>query len=261
MHAHDIRTPDSRPERAVARRTPSLPEVLAGRPERIDEWRGLSFDQQKLVTADAVERWTADLDDDDWTLADVARLERRRRDALLTLRSEAELTDREWQLLRYLRRNEGRTCTYLMIARYLWGTKESPVTAPSLRSRSIRADGRGWYNAPMITGIHVLVHHLRRKLEVDPRRPQHIASFRGVGYRWYSSPPSLEDGESYEARETEVRRLREQMQEAGIFEADVVAVGDDVGLRLDDAPEDTPVPQGREHRDALPAPDQDGRYR
>src|SRR4051812_39197961 len=153
-------------------------QALAIPPTKQEEWLALSQPERKLLTRDVLERWTTDLDPDDYTLADLVRFERKRLEALRTLRSDAELTDKEWQLWRFLRRNEGKTVTYLDIARHLWQTPANRITARTLMT-SVNV-ARPW-STPMITGIQVLVYHLRRKLEVAPRRPQHLASIRGVG--------------------------------------------------------------------------------
>ena len=232
MHAAEQRTTDRR-------LSPAPPPSLS--PSKVDEWAGLSHSERELLTPAVLDRWAGDLADDDYTLADLARFERRRLDALRTLRSDAELSDREWQLLRFLRRNEGRTCTYLDIARHLWQTPANRITARSLL-QSMDA-GRG-YSAPMVVTIQVLVHHLRRKLEVDPRRPQHLASIRGVGYRWYSAPPSLDDGENYVARDTEAAVLRRQLQAEGLYEGTFVAVQDADGVTFA-----TSVAPGPDHPD------------
>lgn len=187
-----------------------------------DEWAALTPRDRALLTPDALARWTADLSDGDFALAEVVAFEKRRREALQTLRSTAELTDREWQLLRYLQRREGATCTYLQIARHLWSTPATPVTPRTLRTSM---DASNPYAVPMITSIQVLVHKIRRKVEIDPVRPQHLATLRGVGYRWYSRPPALDDGEDYERRARETERQREEMQAVlGIAEGDFTAI-------------------------------------
>src|SRR3954470_22696579 len=107
-------------------------QALAIPPTKQEEWLALSQPERKLLTREVLERWTADLDPDDYTLADLVRFERRRLDALRTLRSDQELTDKEWRLLRFLRRNEGRTVTYLDIARHLWSTPANRITARTL---------------------------------------------------------------------------------------------------------------------------------
>jgi len=53
---------------------------------------------------------------------------------------------------------------------------------------------------------------VRTKLEIDPLRPQHIATIRSVGYRWYSAPPSRDDGEDYAARYEDARAARYEIR-------------------------------------------------
>jgi hypothetical protein len=187
------------------------------------EYAALSRADRALVTPEAFARWSSDLAESDYSLADIVAFEKRRRAALATLRSTAELTDREWQLLRYLQRNEGRTCTYLMMARHLWSTPAHPVTARTLRYTMNAQSDR--YHVPMIVSIQVLVHQIRRKLEIDPLRPQHLATIRGVGYRWYSKPPALDDGEDYEQRARETERERDEMHQIlGITEGEYTVI-------------------------------------
>jgi len=199
--------------------TPSSTSALARTVEqrRAVELAELAPRDRALLTPEVVERWTRDLHDNDWTLADVVILERRRQIALRTLRQTEGLTDLEFRLVRYLQKSEGRTRTYLQIAHHLWGTADHPVTASLLRSHH-------GYAAPMVSAIQVLVHQIRRKLEIDPLRPQHIATIRGVGYRWYSSPPAFDDGEDYTKRAQESLLLREQVaRELGVVEDDRIA--------------------------------------
>lgn len=196
---------------------PVAPLALA---RRMVGLANLTDADRRLLTDEVLERWTGDLSLEDITpdlLIDLVTYEKRRRAALTTLRSNAELTDQEFRLLRYLQRREGATCTYVQIAHHLWGTAHEPITAAKLRVRH-------GYASPMVTTIQVLMHQIRRKLEVDPIRPQHFACIRGVGYRYYSLPPSLDDGESYAARDTESRRQRHIMQiELGILDDDHIA--------------------------------------
>jgi hypothetical protein len=221
------------------------------------EYAALSRADRALVTPEAFARWSSDLAESDYSLADIVAFEKRRSAALATLRSTAELTDREWQLLRYLQKNEGRTCTYLMMARHLWSTPATPVTSRTLRS-SMNYQVAA-YRAPMIVSIQVLVHQIRRKLEIDPLRPQHLATIRGVGYRWYSRPPALDDGEDYERRARESERQRDEMHAVlGITEGDFTLVeqadadGNVYETRVMPGPELTEMLERR--RRALPDP-------
>lgn len=178
------------------------------------EYDELSPSERELVTQQAITRWAEKLDDQDYSLRDVARLERARRSALQTIRSGAELTDQEWKLMRYLQRHEGQVRTYVQLAHALWGTPSKPITARSLRALDISS-----YAIPMIITIQSHIHQIRKKLEIDPIRPQHLANVRGVGYIWYDRPPSLDDGINYEKRATEHELYRRAMEiELGLVE-------------------------------------------
>lgn len=220
------------------------------------EWATLSLRDCALLTPEVVLRWAPDLDAGDCTLHDIARFERKRRENIQTLRTGAELQDQEWKLLRYLQRREGSTCTYLEIARHLWQTPVRRITAQSLISMDAGKYGFGG----MVTTIQGMVHDIRRKLEIDPLRPQHLANIRGVGYRWYSAAPSLDDGENYERRATESAVLREKLyREMGLVEGEFVAVSSKNETSLSLSSEDSaspvpePVPNGRSPR-SLPSP-------
>ena len=71
------------------------------------------------------------------------------------------LTPREFALLRYLARNEGRLLTHRSILREVWG--------PSYQTESHY--------------LHVYVSQLRRKIEPDPTRPRYLLTEAGAGYR------------------------------------------------------------------------------
>jgi two-component system KDP operon response regulator KdpE len=71
------------------------------------------------------------------------------------------LTPHEFDLLRYLARNEGKLLTHRMILREVWG--------PAYGTESHY--------------LHVYVSQLRRKLEPDPARPRYILTEPGAGYR------------------------------------------------------------------------------
>jgi hypothetical protein len=211
-------------------------------PARREEWDALSPSDRKLLTPEALARWTSDLADEDYSLAEIVMFERRRRGTLQTLRQGAELTDMEWKLLRYLQRNEGRNVSYLRIARHLWGSPANPITPATLRSGANVA-----YEAPLIRQIQTYVYKLRQKIEIDPLRPQHLANIRGVGYRWYSRPPSADDGENYERRAIEIERDRAEMQAVlGITEGEFTVVE---ARDRDGRPFETRVWFGPEHPD------------
>ena len=71
------------------------------------------------------------------------------------------LTPHEFDLLRYLARNEGKLLTHRMILQEVWGP--------------------GYGDATNI--LHVNVSQLRRKLEPDPSRPRYLLTEPGAGYR------------------------------------------------------------------------------
>ncbi len=75
--------------------------------------------------------------------------------------SPVHLTPHEFDLLRYLARNEGKLLTHRMILQEVWGP--------------------GYADAKNI--LHVNVSQLRRKVEADPSRPRHLLTEPGVGYR------------------------------------------------------------------------------
>lgn len=75
------------------------------------------------------------------------------------------LTPIEWELLRALASNPGRTFTHHQLFRAAWKGREHGDAQQYLR---------------------VYVAHLRRKLEDDPVRPHHIFTIAGVGYRFGS---------------------------------------------------------------------------
>jgi two-component system KDP operon response regulator KdpE len=71
------------------------------------------------------------------------------------------LTPHEFDLLRVLGENEGKLMMHARILREVWG--------PSYRRES--------------NYLHVYVSQLRRKIEVDPARPQLLVTAPGIGYR------------------------------------------------------------------------------
>jgi two-component system KDP operon response regulator KdpE len=76
--------------------------------------------------------------------------------------SEIHLTPTEWSLLRALVGNAGRVLTHEQIFRDVWGKPEG--------------DPQSY--------LRVHVANLRRKIEVDPVRPELIITEPGVGYRF-----------------------------------------------------------------------------
>lgn len=165
----------------------------------------LPASDRALVTSAALARWAPGLDDEEYTPADIARLERGRRQALATIRDAVELTDLEFRFVRLLQRHEGRTVRFDEIVRHLWPAEARLASAADLWDR------HGPF-ARHVRHVHVLSCTVRRKLEVDHLRPQHIVSMRSVGYRWYSRPPARDDGEEYTARADEARRARYEIR-------------------------------------------------
>jgi two-component system KDP operon response regulator KdpE len=83
---------------------------------------------------------------------------------LLTRDGErVHLTPIEWELLRVLMSNAGRTLTHRQLFREVWA-------------------GRAFGDAQQY--LRVYVAHLRRKIERDPVRPRYILTEPGVGYRF-----------------------------------------------------------------------------
>lgn len=152
-------------------------------PFAADELAALTANERALVTPEAIARWTADLAPDDRVTArQIVQLERTRRATLATLRDGIELTDMEFRLWRLLQRHEGRTVQYPEIMRELWPQETRRATPAQLWSRE------GLYGR-YAGSIQQYISKLKRKLEIDPKRPQHFVSEAGIGYRWYSAPP------------------------------------------------------------------------
>lgn len=81
---------------------------------------------------------------------------------------EIHLTPKEYDLLRALATQAGKVLTHRMLLRTVWGLPyEHDV--PTLR---------------------VFITQLRRKIEADPARPQHILTAPGVGYRFQAGETS-----------------------------------------------------------------------
>ena len=75
---------------------------------------------------------------------------------------EVKLTATEFKLLAYLASNTGRVLTHQSILIHVWGPADADHTEY----------------------LRVYMRQLRRKLEVDPERPQYILTEPGVGYRF-----------------------------------------------------------------------------
>lgn len=76
-----------------------------------------------------------------------------------------KLTATEYALLLLLAKNEGRVLTHQYLLREIWG--------PGYVSQS--------------QYLRVFIAQLRKKIENDPNRPQHIITEAGVGYRFMAS--------------------------------------------------------------------------
>jgi two-component system KDP operon response regulator KdpE len=80
--------------------------------------------------------------------------------------ADVHLTRTEWDLLRALAANEGRTMTHAQLFRAVWGNGSG--------------DAQQY--------LRVYVRNLRQKLERDPVRPRLIVTEPGVGYRFVRTP-------------------------------------------------------------------------
>ena len=78
---------------------------------------------------------------------------------------DVTLTPREFELLQLLMSNAGRALSRQEILDTVWGTE--------------------WFGDENV--VEVFVRQLRRKIEVDPDRPQLVETVRGVGYRFASN--------------------------------------------------------------------------
>lgn len=74
---------------------------------------------------------------------------------------EVELTKTEFDLLSYLARQMGKVLTHRQLLKEVWGPHA--VNEPHY--------------------VRVVMGHLRKKLERDPSRPEHLITEQGVGYR------------------------------------------------------------------------------
>ena len=83
--------------------------------------------------------------------------------------AELHLTPIEWDLLRVLATDAGRTLTHQQLFRKVWS-------------------GRSHGDAQKYLRVHVA--NLRRKIERDALRPQYILTEPGVGYRFVCVPPA-----------------------------------------------------------------------
>lgn len=74
---------------------------------------------------------------------------------------ELSLTDREFEILRYLAGREGRLVTRTELLQLVWGYQEAPMTR----------------------AVDSFIFRLRRKIETDPHHPRYIRTAHGDGYR------------------------------------------------------------------------------
>lgn len=75
---------------------------------------------------------------------------------------EIKLTGTEYKLLSYLASNHGRILTHQSILTHVWGPADANHTEY----------------------LRVYMRQLRKKLEVDPERPEYILTEPGIGYRF-----------------------------------------------------------------------------
>jgi len=75
---------------------------------------------------------------------------------------DVKLTATEFNLLAYLAANRGRVLTHRSILTHVWGEADADHTEY----------------------LRVYMRQLRKKLEADPERPQHILTEPGIGYRF-----------------------------------------------------------------------------
>jgi two-component system KDP operon response regulator KdpE len=75
---------------------------------------------------------------------------------------QVKLTGTEYKLLAYLAANHGRVLTHQSILTHVWGPADADHTEY----------------------LRVYMRQLRKKLETDPERPQHILTEPGIGYRF-----------------------------------------------------------------------------
>ena len=78
------------------------------------------------------------------------------------------LTLMEMNVLRYLILHEGKPVSRKEMIEQVWGLHEDTDTRP----------------------IDNFIVRLRRYIEEDPRRPRHLVTLRGVGYRFVANPPA-----------------------------------------------------------------------
>lgn len=84
---------------------------------------------------------------------------------LVTVNSQgAELTNREYEIIEYLAKHLGRPISRENLFEAIWGYEME-------------------FNS---NSLDVLIYRIRKKLEADPNRPQHLLTMRGFGYKLQS---------------------------------------------------------------------------
>ena len=77
-------------------------------------------------------------------------------------RKPIEFTRKEFQLLRFLVSRQGTVVSRDDLLNEIWGHEAYPTTRT----------------------VDTHIANLRAKLEPDPKRPRHLITVHGVGYRW-----------------------------------------------------------------------------
>jgi two-component system KDP operon response regulator KdpE len=139
-----------------------------------DKVRGLELGADDYVTkpfslAELVARVRAALrryrnplaDDSTVRIDDRLLIDRARRLAFVDGQG-VELSSTEYRILSCLLDNAGRILTHQSLLTQVWG----------------------WEYVEEVDYLKVYIHHLRKKIEKDPRRPNYILTERGLGYRF-----------------------------------------------------------------------------
>jgi len=127
---------------------------------RRSEWLHASRDQGHVAPADGPATQVGEVFAFRGKSIDFSTLE------LSTTRGKIQLTLMEADLLRHLIRSNGRVVSRKSILEEVWGLKEDTDTR----------------------AIDNFVVRLRRYIEDDPAKPQHLLTVRGVGYRFLAEP-------------------------------------------------------------------------
>lgn len=82
-----------------------------------------------------------------------------------------QLPQLEWRLMRYLQQHPDRACTRTELQQAIWG--KDHLSSPD--------------------ALEQLVRRLRKRIELNPQRPEYLLTVRGLGYRLIGNPkPSRE---------------------------------------------------------------------